>query len=187
VDGDIVLSYKPQYLEAGDQPVASVLKDALAHKTLLITPLQLDPLLDQTLAQLSGGQLQRVAIAAALARKADVYLLDEPSAYLDIEQRLIVSKVIKDFMLQKGKTAVVVDHDLLFIDYLSNKVMVFDGQPAQHGICHGPFTMQIGMNRFLEELNLTFRRDEETHRPRANKLGSQMDEKQKQEGMLYYL
>lgn len=188
VDGNVKVSYKPQYIESSDQPVAAVLSDAIQkYKLQLIRPLDLERLFDQQLSQLSGGQLQRVAIAAALAREADIYLLDEPSAYLDVEQRLTVSKIIKDFMIHKGAAAIVVDHDLLFLDYLSSKLMVFDGIPSQKGLCSGPFTMQDGMNRFLGDIQMTFRRDDETNRPRANKEGSQMDQKQKAEERLYYV
>jgi ATP-binding cassette subfamily E protein 1 len=69
---------------------------------------------------------------------------------------------------------------------LSDGLMVVDGEPAISGKVNGPFNMVDGMNQFLNDLNLTFRRDEESHRPRANKLASQMDRKQKSENKLYY-
>ncbi|MBN2567000.1 ribosome biogenesis/translation initiation ATPase RLI [Candidatus Woesearchaeota archaeon] len=181
------VSYKPQYLEAGDAPAAMILADAVAkHQTTVVRPLGLDRLMDKTLAELSGGQLQRVAIARCLAQQADLYLLDEPSAYLDVEQRLIVSKVLRDFAEQAGKTVLVIDHDLLFIDYLSEKLIVFDGEPARRGAVTGPFTMGEGMNRFLGDLDITMRRDQESHRPRINKEGSVMDRRQKEAGKRYY-
>lgn len=183
----VKVSYKPQYVEASDEPVALVLGNAIKKfDSQLITPLQIKPLLDRTLNQLSGGELQRVAICACLAREADLYLMDEPSAYLDVEQRLLVSKVIRQRMEDSGKSALIVDHDLLFIDYLSDGITVVDGEPAVSGIVNGPFSMVEGMNRFLEDLAMTFRRDDESHRPRANKPNSQMDRKQKQEKKLYY-
>ena len=137
--------------------------------------------------QLSGGELQRVAIAECLSKEADLYLLDEPSAYLDVEQRLKVSKIIRDVMELRGTSALVVDHDILFIDYLSNSLIVFDGKPAVKGTVKGPFDMSQGMNMFLGDIDMTFRRDEETKRPRANKSDSIMDRKQKSEGKLYYI
>ena len=127
-----------------------------------------------------------MAIAECLARDADLYLLDEPSAYLDVEQRLKVSKIIKDMMQIRKATALVVDHDLLFIDYLSNELIVFQGIPAVKGEIKGPMSMEDGMNLFLKDLKITFRRDEESHRPRTNKLESQMDSEQKRKGKLYY-
>ena len=144
------------------------------------------PLFEKKLNELSGGELQRVAIAYCLGKDADLYLLDEPSAYLDVEQRLIISKVIRDFMELQSKSALVVDHDLLFLDYLSDKLMVFDGVPAKNGIVKGPFSMEEGMNLFLKDLDISLRRDHESNRPRINKPGSQMDTKQKSEEKLYY-
>lgn len=186
---NVKVSYKPQYLDSkSGSMVANVLKDAASkYDVQLIRPLNIKPLMLKKVNELSGGELQRVAIAYALSRQADLYLLDEPSAYLDVEQRLKVSRVIRDFMEQKGASALVVDHDLLFIDYLSHKLIVFDGIPARKGKVRGPFTMSEGMNHFLKDLDMTFRRDPESKRPRANKPGSQMDKKQKKEGKLYYL
>jgi ATP-binding cassette, sub-family E, member 1 len=183
----VKVSYKPQYLEKSDALVMEILKDAMRHyEVQLIRPLNLKPLLMKKIDELSGGELQRVAIAECLSREADVYLLDEPSAYLDVEQRVIISKIIKDFIELKYKAALVVDHDLLFIDYISERLMVFFGEPAVHGKAHKVTSMEHGMNQFLKDLNITFRRDLESNRPRANKEGSQNDEKQKAENKLYY-
>ena len=188
VKESVKTSYKPQYLQASNDIVMNVLNDAInKYKASLIQPLNIEPLFMKQLNQLSGGELQRVAIAYALSRDASLYLLDEPSAYLDVEQRLIVSRTIKDVMEQKGATCLVVDHDLLFLDYFSDKVVVFEGVPAEHGTATGPFDMQQGMNKFLRGLNMTFRRDPESHRPRANKPESQMDKKQRSEGNYYYV
>ena len=127
-----------------------------------------------------------MAIALCLGKDADLFLLDEPSAYLDIEQRLIISKVIRDFMELQDKSALIVDHDLLFLSYLSDKLMVFDGVPAKKGIVKGPFEMEEGMNMFLEKLNITLRRDKESLMPRVNKLDSRLDREQKEKGKYYY-
>ncbi len=188
LDSSITVSYKAQYIESGsDELVMNILKEAVEkHDASIIRPLEIKPLLLKSLNELSGGELQRVAIDSCLQKKADLYLLDEPSAYLDVEQRLIASRVIRDFMENKGKGALVVDHDLLFVDYISDSLMVFDGEPAKHGTSKGPYSMQDGMNKFLEDLNMTLRRDPENHRPRINKPASQMDQKQKREGNLYY-
>ncbi len=185
---NLTISYKPQYLEKSDELVMVALQKAgaLKFEQQLITPLELKDLFEKTLNQLSGGELQRVAVAACLAKDADLYLMDEPSAYLDVEQRLLISKVIADLMLNRGKAALIVDHDLLFIDYLSNRLLVFDGEPAVKGQARGPFSMEDGMNSFLEDLEITFRRDNESGRPRVNKLDSQKDKEQKKSGKLYY-
>jgi ATP-binding cassette, sub-family E, member 1 len=184
----VTVSYKPQYLEAdSDEFVMNVLQNAMKKYTnQLIKPLNLKPLLTRKLNELSGGELQRVSIALCLSTDAKLYLLDEPSAYLDVEQRLSLAKIINDFMEQKGASALIVDHDLLFMDYISKDLIIFDGEPAVRGECKGPFEMEKGMTQFLKDLKITFRRDEESHRPRANKLGSVKDREQKNKKKFYY-
>ncbi len=189
ISESVTVSYKPQYLESrSDEMVMGLLGSKLnKFEVQLMRPLNIKPLLLKKLNELSGGELQRVAIANCLSQEADLFLLDEPSAYLDVEQRLIVSKTIRDFMEQTGKTCLVVDHDLLFLDYLSDDLMVFDGRPAVAGTAKGPFSMREGMNMFLQDLNISLRRDEESHRPRINKEGSVKDREQKGKGELYYV
>ncbi|HLG23774.1 MAG TPA: ribosome biogenesis/translation initiation ATPase RLI [Candidatus Nanoarchaeia archaeon] len=183
----IKVSYKPQYLGVSDELVIDVLKTAYQkYEVQIISPLNIVPLGLKKLSELSGGELQRVAIAKCLEQDADLYLLDEPSAYLDSEQRLLLSKTIRDFIEHKAASALIVDHDLLFIDYISDKLIVFEGKPAVNGTVTGPFEMEDGMNRFLKELNITLRRDPETNRPRVNKLNSRLDREQKDKGKFYY-
>jgi ATP-binding cassette subfamily E protein 1 len=184
----VTVSYKPQYISTeSSQIVMELLRTAVEkYTTELLEPLDIKPLLTKTIKQLSGGELQRVAIAECLSREADLYLLDEPSAYLDVEQRLSVSKVIKDFSERRNTTVLVVDHDLMFIDYLSEKLIVFDGVPAISGNASDALTMKDGMNAFLTDLGITLRRDLETLRPRINKEESRKDREQKSEGKLYY-
>jgi ATP-binding cassette subfamily E protein 1 len=185
VDEEVSVSYKPQYLDTSDDMVATVLAGAANYETQL-RQLELKHLMQKKLSELSGGELQRVMIAKCLSKEAELFLLDEPSAYLDVEQRLVVSRVIRNLMEERGTTALVVDHDLLFIDYLSERLMVFDGVPAKEGKAEGPFMMEEGMHKFLKKLDISMRRDAESHRPRVNKVNSQMDRKQKGEGKLYY-
>jgi ATP-binding cassette subfamily E protein 1 len=185
IETKVVVSYKPQYLQVHDENVMVFLRDAIAkYKQNLVAALDLEMLFMRNLSELSGGQLQRVAIAHCLSKEADLFLLDEPSAYLDVEQRLIVAKVIKDMMELKGKSALIVD--LLFVDYLSEKLMVISGKPAIEGTAKGPFEMTEGMNFFLGDLKITMRRDPENNRPRVNKVGSQKDREQKGDNKLYY-
>lgn len=180
------VSYKPQYLEASGAVVHEFLEEAFSkYENQLIVPLNIDGLKEQHLNELSGGELQRVMIAKCLAQEADLYLLDEPSAYLDVEQRLQLSKIIRDLLEFREKSAIIVDHDLLFVDYLSDKLLVFDGKPAIEGLVKGPFTISNGMNHFLGDLQITMRRDPENNRPRINKMDSQLDRKQKASGGLY--
>ncbi|MBS3124737.1 ribosome biogenesis/translation initiation ATPase RLI [Candidatus Woesearchaeota archaeon] len=188
VDAKVKVAYKPQYLEGrNDELVMNLLGEATQkYDAQLIVPLEIRPLLLKPLNTLSGGELQRVAIAHCLSQAADLYLLDEPSAYLDIEQRLAFSKVVRDVVEQRGVSVLIVDHDLLFIDYLSDRIIVFEGVPAKHGEVTGPFAMEEGMNKFLTEVGITMRRDKDTNRPRINKPGSRLEQEQKAEGKLYY-
>ena len=141
---------------------------------------------DKSLETLSGGEIQRVAIANSLVQDVDIYLIDEPSAYLDSAQRMITSRIIRRVIEKLGKSAMIVDHDVYFIDMISDSLVVFDGEPGNKGRARGPYSLHEGMNKFLKDVNITFRRDEETHRPRVNKIGSYMDRKQRQEGEYYY-
>jgi ATP-binding cassette subfamily E protein 1 len=190
---EVKISYKPQYIKA-DIPIS--VQDFLRgiskqfgtsyYEVEIAKPLQLERLYDNILTDLSGGELQRVAIAACLSQEADLYILDEPSAHLDVEQRSMVTKVLNRFAENNRKTAMVVDHDIYMIDMLSQRLLVFEGKPSIYGEACGPFSMKDGMNRFLKNLGITFRRDEETRRPRVNNLGSRLDREQKENGNYYY-
>jgi ATP-binding cassette, sub-family E, member 1 len=187
IDQELKVSYKPQYLETdSEKTVLEFLSDAIAHYSKqLIEPLGLEPLYSQKLCELSGGQLQRVAIANCLAEDAELFLLDEPSAYLDVEQRLLISKIIKNIALEREVTILVVDHDVMFLDYLSDRLIVFTGEPAKSGLLEGPFLMEEGMNKFLHSLDITLRRDIASNRPRINKPGSVKDREQRSAGSYY--
>lgn len=190
---EVKISYKPQYIKA-DTPVS--VQDFLRgitkrfgtsyYEVEISNPLQLEKIYDSLLTDLSGGELQRVAIAACLSQEAELYILDEPSAHLDVEQRSMVTRVLNRFAENNQKTALVVDHDIYMIDMLSQRLMVFEGKPSVYGEAHGPFSMETGMNKFLKNLGITFRRDEETRRPRVNNLGSRLDREQKESGNYYY-
>ncbi len=182
------VAYKPQYLETeSEMKVSEFLQTAIAkYQHQLIKPLDLEKLFTQKLSELSGGQLQRVAIAHCLSQDAELFLLDEPSAYLDIEQRLLISKIIKNLAWERDIAVLVVDHDLLFLDYISHKLIVFSGVPAREGFLQGPLPMEQGMNLFLKSLGITMRRDVASHRPRINDPGSVKDREQKAENKWYY-
>jgi len=187
------ISYKPQYIKAESSiSVEQFLKKinpaitTSYYKSEFIKPLGLLQLMDRPLNELSGGELQRVAIIATLIRDSDLYLFDEPSAHLDVEQRIEVSKIIRRFALNTKKSVLVVDHDIYLIDMISDRLLVFEGTPGKRGFANPPKNMRNGMNKFLSYLGITFRRDEATNRPRINKIGSRLDREQKMRGEYYY-
>ncbi|PIN73659.1 ribosome biogenesis/translation initiation ATPase RLI [Candidatus Woesearchaeota archaeon CG10_big_fil_rev_8_21_14_0_10_45_16] len=188
IDATVKVAYKPQYLETdSEMTVGEFLIEAVAHYgKQLVEPLNLESLFSQKLSELSGGQLQRVSIAKCLSQQAELFLLDEPSAYLDVEQRLLISKVINNVVQERDVTILVVDHDLLFLDYISDRLIVFSGQPAKEGLLKGPFNMEEGMNLFLRELGITLRREMVSKRPRINKPGSVKDREQRDINSWYY-
>ncbi|KAJ9651208.1 Fe-S cluster-binding ribosome biosynthesis protein [Neophaeococcomyces mojaviensis] len=156
-------------------------------QTDVYKPLKLDDFIDQEVQNLSGGELQRVAIVLALGLPADIYLIDEPSAYLDSEQRIIAARVIKRFIMHNKKTAFIVEHDFIMATYLADRVIVFDGQPSIKSRANSPESLLTGCNSFLQNLDITFRRDPNTFRPRINKYQSQNDQQQKLAGNYFFL
>jgi len=193
LDFRLDISYKPQYIEI-DQPMrvdaflSSITDDVGTSywNTEVAKPLQLDRIMERNLNDLSGGERQRVAIAACLSEDADLYVMDEPSAHLDVEQRVQATTAIRRYAENHDETVLVIDHDIYMIDLLADRLMVFDGEPSEYGHAGVPQEMRAGMNDFLEDLDITFRRDERTKRPRINKPDSQLDRKQKKQGEYYY-
>ena len=195
VTGGVVrVSYKPQYLTGTiEGTVEEVLRRAAGDKYLeswfsaeVIEPLHVKYMLEKDVEILSGGELQRAAIAECLSRAADIYLLDEPSAYLDVEERLAVAKAIRRITKMNGVTAFVVEHDIVAQDFIADRLLVFKGEAGRTGVGERPMKLEEGMNVFLEDMGVTFRRDPDTKRPRVNKEGSKLDREQKREGRYYY-
>lgn len=116
-----------------------------------------------------------------------MYLIDEASAYLDSEQRVAAAKVIKRYIIHTKRTAFVVEHDLVMATYLADRVIVFEGEPAVKTVASTSQSLVSGMNRFLEMLSISFRRDPNNGRPRINKDGSQKDVEQKSSGNYYFI
>lgn len=189
------ISYKPQKISPKStglvrQLLHEKIRDAYIHPqfvTDVMKPLKIDDIMDQEVQNLSGGELQRVALTLCLGKPADVYLIDEPSAYLDSEQRLVAAKVIKRFILHAKKTGFVVEHDFIMATYLSDRVIVFEGTPSVETTANSPQSLLAGMNRFLEVLEITFRRDPNNYRPRINKANSVKDVEQKRAGQYFFL
>jgi ATP-binding cassette subfamily E protein 1 len=192
--GELKVSYKPQYIAAEyegtvQELLMSVAKESYSsgwYRTEIILPLKVNLLLDRNVNELSGGELQKVAIAACLSRDAELFLLDEPSAYLDVEERLNMAKAIRRIVENHNVTAFVVEHDVVTQDFIADQLMVFKGKPGIEGVAKPPTSLRKGMNLFLKDMQVTFRRDAATKRPRVNKEDSKRDKLQKDIGEYYY-
>jgi ATP-binding cassette subfamily E protein 1 len=192
---DAKVAYKPQYLSSEfdgtvDEFFMSSLgtryNDPILQDTLAV-PLRIEKLLARRMGELSGGELQKVAIVATMAQETEVYALDEPSAFLDVEDRFVVARAINRMVKTRGKAAVIIDHDLQVIDIVSDRLLVFAGEPGVSGEATPPLPKEDGMNEFLRRVGLTYRRDINTGRPRVNKPGSKLDREQKDKGAYYYV
>ena len=189
------VSYKPQKISPKFEGTVRMLlhkkiRDTSIHPQFVsdvMKPMLMEPLMDQEVKFLSGGELQRVALVIALGTPADIYLIDEPSAYLDSEQRITAAKVIKRFIMHAKKTAFIVEHDFIMATYLADRVIVYEGTPSVKATATTPQSLLTGMNKFLSSLEVTFRRDPENYRPRINKMDSVKDVEQKSSGNYFFM
>ena len=122
----------------------------------------------------------------ALIKDADVYLLDEPSAHIDVEDQLSIARAIKRITRLRKAVTFVVEHNLLLLDYAVDRLIVFRGEPEKYGYALSPNHVAQALNEFLKDLNITFRRDPQSGRPRMNKPGSYLDRYQKSIGEYFY-
>jgi len=190
----VKIAYKPQYLTNDyDVEVISVLEKAngaaiegTTEEEQVLEPLKIKKLYNKSVKNLSGGELQKIAVVACLLQKVDLYALDEPSAFLDVEDRIAVAKLIQRFVRSYAKAAIIIDHDIQLMDLISDSLVIFEGTPGKEGHATSPMQKADGMNRFLKSLDITYRRDETSLRPRVNKTGSRLDRNQKQSGHFYY-
>jgi ATP-binding cassette, sub-family E, member 1 len=174
------ISYKPQYLlNESEELVKEIIFKEKINKKLSST-FNLGILETKKIKELSGGELQRFSIARCLSKEADIYLLDEPSAYLDVEERIQVAKSIKEIISEKEKTAFIIDHDLLLISYLADSIINFNGISGVEGKSSQIKEFQEGISDLLKSLDITLRKDKESQRPRINKKDSVLDREQKQ-------
>ena len=193
ISSDVKISYKPQHIDVDiDGSVQLWLDSELGARwrtgefhVNVIKALGVDQLLPKRVKKLSGGERQAVSIAICLGRDADLYLLDEPSAHLDASARMEAAKAIRRTMETNEKSAFVIDHDVYFIDIVSDSLLVFEGTGGQMGVANGPYDLKRGMNRFLSNVNITFRRDHDSKRPRINKPESRKDREQQTSGDFY--
>ena len=194
VDKKIKIAYKPQYLQNDiDVEVIAVLDksngnsvEGSLEEEQILEPLKIKKLYNKSIKNLSGGELQKIAVASCLLQKVDLYALDEPSAFLDVEDRIAIAKFLQKFVRSFGKSAIVIDHDLQLMDLISDTVVIFEGESGLTGRATTPMPKTDAMNRFLRSLDMSFRRDEKSLRPRVNKLESRLDKDQKKSGNFYY-
>ncbi len=194
VDKKIKIAYKPQYLQNDIDVEVVALLDKVNESPIegsqeeeqIVDPLKIKKLYNKSIKNLSGGELQKVAVISCLLQKVDLYALDEPSAFLDVEDRIAVAKFLQKFVRSFGKSAIVIDHDIQLMDLVSDSMVIFEGEPGLKGHATVPLPKIEAMNRFLKSLDMTFRRDERSLRPRVNKLESRLDKEQKVSGNFYY-
>ena len=194
IDKKIKIAYKPQYLQNDlDMEVIAILEKAnegaiegSQEEEQILDPLKIKKLYNKNVKNLSGGELQKIAVASCLLQKVDLYALDEPSAFLDVEDRIAVAKFLQKFVRSFGKSAIVIDHDLQLMDLISDSIVIFEGESGKAGHATSPMNKADAMNRFLKSLDMSFRRDEKSLRPRVNKLESRLDKEQKKSGNFYY-
>jgi len=193
-ENKLLVSYKPQYISTDyegtvEELLRSVAKENFTsswYQSEILQPFNLDTIFERNVKELSGGELQKVAITACLSREADLFLLDEPSAYLDVEERLLMAKTVRRVIENRNASAFVVEHDIVAQDFIADRLMVFTGEPGRSGLATTSTNLEDGMNAFLREMEITFRRDPSTKRPRVNKEGSKLDRYQKKTGHYYY-
>jgi ATP-binding cassette subfamily E protein 1 len=190
----VKIALKPQYLKADYQ---GTVQDFIGEKVgkgfddeilqaNLAGPLKMEKLFPRNVSELSGGELQKLAIVSTFATEANLYALDEPSAFVDVEDRFVIAKAIGRLVKARGKSAVIIDHDIQLLDLISDRMLVFTGEPGLKGSATAPLGKEEGMNAFLKEIGLTYRRDIKSGRPRVNKPDSKRDREQKERGQYYY-
>ncbi|MFB5609912.1 MAG: ribosome biogenesis/translation initiation ATPase RLI [Nitrosarchaeum sp.] len=194
INKKIKIAYKPQYLQNDiDVEVIALLNKANGgpiegsqEEEQILDPLKIKKLYNKSVKNLSGGELQKISVASCLLQKVDLYALDEPSAFLDVEDRITIAKFVQKFVRSFGKTAIIIDHDIQLMDLISDSMIIFEGTSGLSGHATSPMPKAEAMNRFLKSLDMSFRRDEKSLRPRVNKLESRLDKEQKSSGNFYY-
>lgn len=194
IETKIKISYKPQYLDSNYSDnvrnllysQGSRIEDETFNNEIIL-PLSINKIFEKNVNILSAGELQKVAIAICLMKDADIYALDEPSAFIDVEDRIVLARSVQKFIKSNNKSAIIIDHDIQLIDILSDSLLLFNGNNGVNGIAHAPTNKHDSMNKFLKQLQITYRRDIESGRPRVNKNNSRLDKEQKSNNQYYYL
>lgn len=166
---DLVPVIKPQYVDSIPKKATGkvgqyILKrDVLKRSEELKEHLELGKLYDRDIGKLSGGQLQRFAMMITMIQKAEIYMFDEPTSYLDVKQRIKMAKLVRS-MQTHDNYIIVVEHDLSILDYLSDFICCLYGEPTAYGVVTMPFSVRQGINIFLAGFvpteNMRFREQE---------------------------
>ena len=155
LDNELVEAVKIQHVDKLPKSATGTIlqlltkKDKTDRKKKYIEELDLDHLIDRTVENLSGGELQRFAIAHVCVQVVDVYMFDEPTSYLDVKQRLKAADAIRS-LVSFNNYCVVVEHDLSILDYLSDSIAVLYGVPSVYGVVTLPYGVREGINVFLD-------------------------------------
>ncbi len=194
LEEDIKALIKPQYVDAIPKMVKGTVqeiiekKDEMKNTSSIIKEMDLTDVMDRDIAKLSGGELQRFAIAVSCIQKAHIYMFDEPSSYLDVKQRLQAAQTIRA-LCEDSVYVVVVEHDLSVLDYLSDFVCCLYGKPGAYGVVTMPFSVREGINIFLAGFvpteNLRFRDVELTFKVAEN-FSSKDDDNKKRVALQQY-
>ena len=185
LDLGIKISYKPQILKPFDMIVSDTLLNTNPQYesdlgiVSAINKFGINKIMTKNVSTLSGGELQKLAIVTTLMKPADIYLIDEPSANLDIEDRLECMNIISSFISSRKKCAIIVDHDLAFLDSTCPKSILFNGKKGVKGMTDQIEGTGKAINNFLKSIDVTIRRDKDSGRPRINQKGSRLDLEQK--------
>ena len=155
LEDDLKAVMKPQYVDQIPRAIKGAVKDLLNKKDEkknqdeVCDALDLIKVRTRNVEDLSGGELQRFAIAMVCIQKAEIYMFDEPSSYLDVKQRLNAATAIRN-LVSYDKYIIVVEHDLAVLDYLSDFICCLYGVPGAYGVVTMPFGVREGINIFLD-------------------------------------
>ena len=186
-------------LKSIDLTVYEVLNKTIKNKLFdntfisdIIKPLDIDKLYKQKVSDLSGGEAQKLSICICLGKPAQIYLIDEPSANLDIEKRLTITNIIKKFIINSNKCAFIVEHDIMmainFIKDIKNSVILCsstENNNTVHSKIKSYSSWKDGINNFLNYMGITIRTDYTNGRPRINKHNSLLDKEQIKNNQYY--
>jgi ATP-binding cassette subfamily E protein 1 len=156
-------------------------------KCNVIDPMKIHGIMDKCIQELSPGDIQRVYVVVTLGRQADVYLLDEPLAHLDVEQRIATAVVIKRFICSRKKIAFIVEHDWMMASYMATRIVTFEGTPGVNCTALAPKGLVDGIDHFLRQMDITARYQTGNFFACINKPQCLEDRDQKTSGQYYFL